>query len=241
MRGLTKPITIMKSLHAFLSFLIGVILFAGITLAVPIRVDAQNTQSLVEYPGIELESLLVEMTLEEPIYANVQVTPFLMDGFRTGLRSNSPMHRHLALLDVGALANASSQVYRMGLHTAENRQFQFVNNAEVLTGEIMDLTPLVSDLVANYYRGPEDYHRLLALYALTGIGADDALTTILEDGGAGSHEVKRITQRHLSRYYLEKYPELVNRTRMTRTFSLQDVERVKRSRAKTAAKALERG
>jgi hypothetical protein len=110
----------------------------------------------------------------------------------------------------------------------------------VETGEIMDLTPLVPGLVESYYRGP-DHHRLLALYALTGIGDKKALAMIVEDGGRPSTEVWRVTRQHLSAYYLEQYPELAKKATRTGEISLRDVDRIERNRARKARKTLARG
>jgi hypothetical protein len=114
----------------------------------------------------------------------------------------------------------------MTLSSARNQEFK--------TTKRMDLSALTPELLDSYRRGPEDGQRLLALSALIGIGDEDALSTLVEEGSRQSNNVNRETQRSLAAFYLEKYPELANKAKWNGEISLVDVERAKRMRIKKA-------
>ena len=229
----------MKNKHALIPVLTGVVLFAGMTLVAPLRADAQIPPVPVESAQIDWQGPVFEITQATPIRVESQSSSSLINHLHTQLQSNAPMRRHLALLDISGLANSPGD-FRTNLATVQNRQFHFVDHVEVETGEIMDLTPLVPALVESYYRGP-DHHRLLALSALTGIGDEKALAMIVEDDGSPSFEIGQAARQHLSAYYLAQYPELTKKAGMTGEISLRDIDRLKRTRARKAEKALARG
>ena len=151
--------------------------------------------------------------------------PNLIEHLQTELRSNSAIRRHLALIDVTSLANCPD-VCQLTLSS--------VRDQELKTKKRLDLSALTPALLQNYRRGPEDGQRLLALSALIGIGDEEALTTLVDEGARQSDTVRRETQRSLAAFYLGKYPELATRAKWTGEISLVDVERAKRLRVKRA-------
>ncbi len=159
-------------------------------------------------------------------------TPTLTEHLQTELRSKAAMRRHLALLDVAGLAHCLNDC-QLTLNTMQNQPLH--------TTERLDLTSLTPELLAAYRRGPEDGQRLLALWALIGIGDEEALATLVDEGARQSTDVNRVTQRGLAAFYLEKYPELANKAKWTGEISLADIERAKKVRVKRAEKVTARG
>lgn len=172
-----------------------------------------------------------------PQRAEAQQTPTLAQELETALQSTSWLRRHMALLDVSAIANCPGDC-TVGLHTLEGRDFTLSTNPETSTGEILDLTALAPKLVTCYRLGPDQGSRLLALSALIGIGDEKALNSLLEDGPAQSSRVSRATQQSITAFYLERYPELARMARKNGgEITFDDIDRVKRVRVKKAAKA----
>ena len=151
--------------------------------------------------------------------------PSLVEHLRTELEHNSSIRRHLALIDVTGLANCPN-VCQMNLSSAKNQ--------ELKTTKRLDLSALTPVLLQNYRRGPEDGQRLLALSALIGIGDEEAISTLVDEGARQSDNVNRETQRSLAAFYLGKYPELANKAKWNGEISLVDVEKAKRVRIKKA-------
>jgi len=159
--------------------------------------------------------------------------PTLVEHLQSELQSNAAMRRHLALLDVAALAHCPNDCH-LTLHTVQGENLR--------TTERADLRALTPELLACYRRGPEDGHRLLALWALVGIGDEGALATLVEEGTRQSDRVNRETQRSLAAFYLERYPELSRQSAWTGEITLEDIDRAQRVRIKKAAKeAADRG
>ena len=167
--------------------------------------------------AVSAPTATAQMSEESPIT--------LTQHFKTELQSNSASRRLLALIDVVGLANCPNSC-DMTLSSARNQEFK--------TTRRMDLSALTPELLDSYRRGPEDGQRLLALSALIGIGDEDALSTLVEEGSRQSNNVNRETQRSLAAFYLEKYPELANKAKWNGEISLVDVERAKRMRIKKA-------
>lgn len=154
--------------------------------------------------------------------------PTLTEHLKSELRSNNAIRRHLALIDVVGFANCPDRC-AMVLGSMQNQRLEMDKR--------VDLTDLTPELLENYRRGPEDRQRLLALSALIGIGDEDALATLVDEGAKQSANVNRETQRNLAAFYLNKYPELARRAKWTGEISLVDVEKAKRVRVKKVKKA----
>lgn len=76
----------------------------------------------------------------------------------------------------------------------------------------MDFDVLVPDLIRIYWRGPNDGRRLMALSALLHIGNERAFEQLIESSDQQSPAMEKNMHRLLAGFYLEKYPELSERT-----------------------------
>lgn len=65
---------------------------------------------------------------------------------------------------------------------------------------------------------------------------DEASSTVYRQ----SHRVNHVTEKTLVSFYLARYPELTERALRTKVFSLDDVQRVKDTRARSAKQAMRR-
>ena len=160
----------------------------------------------------------------------VRIDPDLIAHLRTEIRDRNPDRRENALVDVIAMAacQASCTVQLRSLPGNGIR----VNDTE------NTLARLGPDLLRAYRSGPTDQHRLLALSALMNVGDEARLDALVDTPVPVSYELVRTTQRHISAFYLDRYPELRHRVRRTGTFSLDDVQRVRITRARAAKKAV---
>ena len=155
--------------------------------------------------------------------------PSLVQHIRNDLKSDNPMKRARALVDVIALANCPSTC-TVSLRSVEERKLTIAN--ETGTGHVVELNALVPDLLAAYRSGPADGHRLLALSALINIGNEKALEQLIDEGTRQSDKTNRATQRSLAAFYLDKYPELAERTIRTHRLSIDDIRRAKAVRVR---------
>lgn len=160
--------------------------------------------------------------------------PTLVKHLSEHLQSRNPSMREAALLDVITLADCTSRC-TVSLVSAEKKMLQIQNDTGL--GTIVDLDRLVPDLIKTYRSGPADGHRLLALAALIKIGNEKALEQIVTESSNASSTVDRATQRNLAAFYLEKYPELWDKTRRTRILTIEDVQRAKSTRVRVAARS----
>lgn len=148
--------------------------------------------------------------------------PSLIERLRSELRSEDSTQRQRALVDVIALAGCA-ETCTVSLQSIEEKKLSITN--ETGTGAVVELNNLVPDLLEVYRSGPADGHRLLALSALINIGNPQALEKLVEEGRSQSEKTKRATHRSLAAFYLEKYPELMERTFKTKNLSIEDVRR----------------
>jgi hypothetical protein len=144
------------------------------------------------------------------------------------------VQRESALIDVIALATCP-ETCTVNFRSIEEKKLTISD--ETGTGGVVELNALVPDLLDTYRSGPADGHRLLALSALINIGNETALEQLIEEGARQSDKTNRATQRSLAAFYLEKYPELMERTLKTNRLSMDDVRRAKAVRVKRAMKA----
>ena len=150
--------------------------------------------------------------------------PTLVKHLRKELRSKNAMRRQMALLDVNVLAHCRGSC-TVNLQSVQGKQIRIENEAGA--GTVVDLDGLIPTLLENYRQGPADGHRLLALSALLNIGNEKALERLLDEEARQSNQVKRATQRGLAAFYLEKYPELMERVQRTRRLTLDEVAEAK--------------
>lgn len=148
--------------------------------------------------------------------------PSLIEHLRNDLRSDDPMQRERALVDVIALAGCA-ETCTVSLQSIEERQLRIAN--ETGTGAVVELTNLVPDLLEAYRSGPADGHRLLALSALINIGNPQALEKLVEEGNNQSEKTRRVTHRSLAAFYLAKYPELKEGAFKSKALSIEEVRR----------------
>lgn len=160
--------------------------------------------------------------------------PSLVKHLRAELQSEDATRVHNALVDVISLASCTGSC-NVTLQSAQKKRIRIENEAGL--GTVLDLSILGADLATAYRSGPADGHRLLALSALINIGNDEAIAQVLEaDESPQSEKVNRVTQRSLASYYLTKYPELAERAKRKKTFSIEDVQRAEAVRVKLAKK-----
>ena len=160
--------------------------------------------------------------------------PSLIQHLRSNLQSNNATERENALVDVIALASCSD-VCTVNFRSIEEKKLTISD--ETGTGGVVELNALVPDLLAAYRSGPADGHRLLALSALINIGNETALERLIEEGAFQSKQTNRATQKSLAAFYLEKYPELAERTMKTKRLSMDDVRRAKALRVRQMKKS----
>jgi hypothetical protein len=159
--------------------------------------------------------------------------PSLIQHLRSNLQSNNATERENALVDVITLASCSD-VCTVNFRSVEEKKLTISD--ETGTGGVVELNALVPDLLAAYRSGPADGHRLLALSALINIGNETALERLIEEGAFQSKTTNRATQKSLAAFYLEKYPELAERTMRTKRLSMDDVRRAKALRVRQMKK-----
>jgi len=167
-----------------------------------------------------------------------QDPPTLIKHLRTEMSSKDAMRQESALMDVISLAKCTSACI-VDLHSIQNKQIRIENDTDA--GSIVNLEALAPDLLELYRRGLTDGHRLLALSALINVGNEMAIETLVQESSTmdrQSQRVKGLTQRSLVAFYLQRYPELTERAQRTNTFSLDDVQRVRITRARAAKKAI---
>ena len=157
--------------------------------------------------------------------------PTLIKNLRTELNSKDLMRRDLALVDIVVLGRCPASC-TVSLASGQGKQIRFENDSDV--GTVIDLDALIPDLMKVYRSGPADGHRLMALAALVNIGNHEALTQLVEESPLQSADVKRATNRTLAAFYLEQYPELMERTLRTKTLTIEDVDRAEQVRIKVA-------
>ena len=201
----------------------------------PIRLFHPQTALLLALAG----GLLGVPLAAAPILGGAaQDPPTLIKHLRTEMTSRNAMRQESALMDVISLASCTSTCI-VDLHSMQKKQIRIENDTD--SGSIVDLEALTPDLLKLYRRGPTDGHRLLALSALINVGNEMAIETLVQESPTmdrQSQRVKGLTQRSLVAFYLQRYPELTERAQRTNTFSLDDVQRVKITRARAAKKAM---
>jgi hypothetical protein len=160
--------------------------------------------------------------------------PSLIQHLRSDLQSNDPMQRESALVDIIALASCTSSC-TVNFRSINEKKLTIAN--ETGTGHVVELNALVPDLLEAYRSGPADGHRLLALSALVNIGNEKALERLIDEGARQSKAMNKATHRSLAAFYLEKYPELIERTMKTHRLSVDDVHRAKALRVRQMKKS----
>jgi hypothetical protein len=155
--------------------------------------------------------------------------PSLVQHLRSDLKSDDAAQREHALVDIIALASCTD-VCTVNFRSISEKKLSIDNKTG--TGHVVELNALVPDLLKTYRSGPADGHRLLALSALINIGNEEALEQLVDEGGRQSKAITKATQRSLAAFYLEKYPELAERTTKTKRLSLDDVRRAKAVRVR---------
>lgn len=181
---------------------------------------------------------LAALLLTGPLFAqSTSGPPTLIKHLRAEINSNDAMRQSNALVDVITLAGCTSTC-TVGLHSIENRKLRIENDTEM--GAVVDFDALAPDIMEVYRTGSSDGHRLLALSALIKIGNETTLEQLVNEGTSASNRqstrVSQQTQRSIATYYLEKYPELIERAKRKKTFSLDDVRRAEGVRVKVARK-----
>ena len=199
------PRTAMKPFISLGSHLLAAVLFGGALLMVPI----QRSTAQADRP------------------------PSLIEHLRNDLRSDHPIQRERALVDVIALAGCG-ETCTVSLQSIEEKKLSIAN--ETGTGAVVELTNLVPDLLEVYRSGPADGQRLLALSALVNIGDLKALERLVEDGSSQSKKTMQATHSSLAAFYLDKYPELTEQTVRTKRLSLEDVRRAEALRIRKLKK-----
>jgi hypothetical protein len=147
--------------------------------------------------------------------------PTLIKHLRTELRSGDAVRQERALIDVIVLAGCPDTC-TVSLLSADERSLRMYNDTG--TGAVVDFDALIPDLLASYRSGPADGHRLLALSALINVGNETALERLIEEKEQQKSRVRKATDRSLAGFYLEKYPELTDRSLRRRSLSIEDVQ-----------------
>jgi len=164
-------------------------------------------------------------------------SPSLIKHLRAEIGSRDAMRLENALMDVVMLSLCETSC-TVNFRSIPDKMLRVENESGV--GTAMDLDALVPDLLTAYRSGPSDGHRLLALSALINIGNATALEQLVDESSdrssPQSKRVNRATQRSLAAFYLEKYPELTERTARNMSFSLDDVRRAETIRVRLAKK-----
>lgn len=155
--------------------------------------------------------------------------PTLIKHLRTELQSTDAMRLNMALVDVVMLARCTASC-TVPLVSVRGKEIRITNESG--TGGVVDLDALTPDLIEVYKSGPVDGLRLMALSALISIGNQQALEQVIEVSSAQSPDVKRTTDRTLAAFYLEKYPDLMERAQRTKTLRIVDIQRAERMRVK---------
>ena len=160
--------------------------------------------------------------------------PTLVKHLRTELQSKDPVRRDHALVDIITLGRCTGSC-TINLASVRGRRISIESESDV--GAVVDLDALVPTLMTVYRSDPAGTgHRLLALSALISIGNQNALKALVEDIPSQPADVQSATHRSLAAFYLEKYPELLEKTERRRMLSIEDVERAERVRLRVARK-----
>lgn len=165
---------------------------------------------------------------------DVAVTPpTLIDHLRNEIRSKDLTRRANGLIDLIALTKCPASC-GVQFRSIPGRTLSVNNDAGV--GTAIDLTALVPDLLRVYRAGPRDGHRLLALTALLNIGDEPGIESLVERPPRVSVQVATVTKKRIAAFYLERYPELLDRAVRTGTFSTEDVRMARDRQARMARK-----
>lgn len=144
-----------------------------------------------------------------------RVDPGIIDHLRNEIRDRDPDRQENALVDVIALAACQGSCdVQLQSRPGESAR---------IDGASMDLDRLGPALLHAYRYGATDQHRLLAIAALINVGNEKSIDALIETPTPVSEKVARTTQRHITSFYLDRYPELRRRVQRTGTVSLDDV------------------
>jgi hypothetical protein len=176
---------------------------------------------------------LLGLLSAEPLLAQSSGPPSLLKHLRGEIESRHPDRQAGALVDVIALANCPATCV-VSLKSLSGKSVRIENETGV--GRLVDLDALVPALVTAYRTGGSDGHRLLALSALLHVGNETGIERLVAEKEGQNERVRKMTDRQLTSFYLAKYPELRERTLRMKGFSLDDVYRAERLRAKQAKK-----
>jgi hypothetical protein len=164
----------------------------------------------------------------------VRVDPIVVEHLRAELRARDWDRQETALIDIAALAacqtGCSVQLRSMPGHT--------LRGSADLSTALLRLGP---DLLRAYRTSPSDGHRLLALSALLNVGDEARIDALIEKPGPVSDKLARATQRHVTSFYLERYPELQYQARRTGVLSLDDVKMARDQYERDQRRAARRG
>ena len=163
--------------------------------------------------------------------------PSLIKHLRAELGSKDAMRQQNALIDVIMLSKCEASC-TVNFHSIPDKMLRVENESGA--GTAMDLDALVPDLMNAYRSGPADGHRLMALSALVNIGNASALEQLAAESSdrssRQSSRVNKTTQRSLAAFYLEMYPELIEKMGRSQTFSIEEVRRAEGVRVRLAKK-----
>ena len=191
-------------------FVLGALLLAGLVLHPPSAAAAAPTQAETATPDPS-----------DP--------PTLIKHLRTEINARDARRQEKALIDVIALAGCA-ETCTVSLVSAGEKMLRMQN--ETGTGSAVDLDALIPDLLEAYRSGPADGNRLLALSALINVGNETALERLIEEKERQNTTVRKATDMSLAGFYLEKYPELTERSLRRHSLSIEDVQRAKALRLK---------
>jgi hypothetical protein len=175
--------------------------------------------------------LLATYTLSPPTAAALDDPSSLIGHLRAELRSEDPTRQEDALMDATALAKCEGTC-TIRLASVPGGTLRLENDTGLST--TVGIDELIPDLLTAYRRGPTAGHRQLALAALINTGNEDALEQLIEAKEHQGWVVRNATDHALAGYYLDQYPELIERSVRQRTLSLRDVREAAEQRERTA-------
>jgi hypothetical protein len=146
-----------------------------------------------------------------------RVDPALTEHLRTEVRARDWDRQEKALVDIVALASCQAAC-SVQLQSMPGKT---VRGSGDMSADLLGLGP---DLLQAYRTSPSDEHRLLVLSALMNVGDEASLDALIENPGLVSNKQARTTRRHVTSFYLERYPELRYQVRRTGILSLDNVK-----------------
>ena len=161
----------------------------------------------------------------------------LIEHLRTELRAKDTLRQQNALVDVIALASCRAAC-SVTLRSASDKDVRIEHEPGVPA--VLNLTALVPDLMRSYRFSPNDGTQLLALSALINVGNERSIEALVGTRLKKSARVEKTTQRSITAFFLDRYPELNDQAVRNGTLSLTDVAKVRQQRARDARKLAKR-